>query len=205
MVDIRLGIEHLAAWLHNYDAHHQQGHDYRAKAALKRLHQLRCMADDPELPEDRKFAAQFAYLRRIEPMVFEEMVLEAFRQNGHMVRANVRYTGDGGIDGRVWVDDWRKVDPWFSRYNPDRIVRGWAGIQCKRYEGPVRQEHLRQFPADLARAGLVAGFFVHTGTTPKARTSPDHGTTRQGLEPPVQRISGRALLQLLTQGAPTCA
>ncbi len=200
MVDLRLGIEHLASWLHNYDVQHQEGHRQRVKAALQRLYQLRSMAADPELPEARKFAAQFAYMRRIEPMVFEEMILEAFRQRGFMVRANVRYTGDGGIDGRVWVEDWRQIDPWFSKRQPDRMVRGWAGIQCKRYEGAVRQEHLRQFPVDLAREGLVAGFFVHTGTTPKARKEAEGAASGSGLEPPVQRISGSKLLHLLSRG-----
>lgn len=197
MVDIRLGIEQLASWLHNYDVHHQEGHKQRAKATLQRLYCFRQIAANPDLSPERVFAAQFAYLRKIEPLLFEEIVLEALKQRGFMVRFNERYSGDGGIDGRVWIDDWRTIDPFFRKTHPDRMVRGWAGVQCKRYEGPIRAEHLRQFPEDLARENLVAGFFVHTGTTPKIHQGAAGCAPGNGLEPPVKRISGKALLRLL--------
>lgn len=199
VVAIRLAIEQLAACLHNYDVHQQEGHKRRAKAALARLYQFRAIGQDTALPESHRFAAQFAYLRKVEPLLFEEMVLEAFRQRKFMVRFNERYSGDGGIDGRIWVEDWRQIDPYFARRYPDRIVRGWAGLQCKRYQGAVRQEHIRQFPEDMAREGLVAGFFVHTGTTPKARNPQPDDFTESANLPPVKRISGKALLHLLSE------
>lgn len=203
-MDIRLGIEHLTAWLHNYDVQHQEGHKQRVLAAKKRFQRLQAIASNPEMTEDQRFATLFAYARKIEPMIFEELVLIAFKAKGFMVRGNAAYTGDGGIDGRVWVEDWRQIDPWFSRRHPNRIVRGWAGIQCKRYEGAVRREHIRQFPYDLAKAELVAGLFVHTGTTPKARPGSEQSPSPEDVDkdflPPVRILSGRSLIALLTGG-----
>jgi len=201
VVDIRLGIERLRAWLHNYEAHHQDGHRERAAAARRRRDRLRAIAADPGIDDAGRFARSLAYLRRIDPLVFEELVLAAFRDAGWTVRVNAAYSGDGGIDGRVWVDDWRTVDPWFAQHAPDRELRGWAGVQCKRYEGAVQREHLRQFPHDLARADLVAGFFVHTGTTPRRRTPPTVAEWRERLAlPPVRLLSGKCLVQLLVTG-----
>ena len=223
MVDIRVGIRNLEAWLHNARAHSADGHGERFNAAKKRLSKLAEIAENR--PKERVFPAQFAYLRKVEPMVFEEMVIQAFANGGFTRKANRQYTGDGGIDGRVWVDDWATVDPYFARRRHTEPVGGWCGIQCKRYEGPIHREHIRQFPVDLQRAGLVAGFFVHTGTTPKPRKTantpvsawmkePDGfapgtgsapgtgfapGTGSRAL-PPVRLISGRHLLAFLQGG-----
>ncbi len=198
MVDIRVGIEKIGAWLHNHEAHAQAGHKERVRAARARLDRLREMASDPHVPEKQRFARCFAYLRKIEPLVFEELILAAFRRAGFTVRVNEAYTGDGGIDGRVWIDDWREIDPWYARYRPDTVLRGWAGVQCKRYAGAVQREHLRQFPLDLEREGLIAGFFVHTGTTPHRRNKPTAQEWQERLAlPPVRMLSGLTLWDLL--------
>ncbi|MEX6059375.1 restriction endonuclease [Enterobacter hormaechei] len=39
------------------------------------------------------------YLRKIDPFVFEELLLEGFEAHGFRTIRNKRYTGDGGIDG----------------------------------------------------------------------------------------------------------
>lgn len=203
-MDLRVGLEQVAAWLHNYDVQHQEGHRNRVLAAKQRFQRLQYLATAPEIDDERRFGLLFSYVRKIEPMIFEELVLIAFKANGYMIRGNEAYTGDGGIDGRVWIDDWLEVDPGFAKRYPNRIVRGWAGIQCKRYAGAVRREHLQQFPHDLAKADLVAGFFVHTGTTPKSRpgagTQPKRNDEEQNWLPPVRRVSGGVLLHLLTAG-----
>ncbi len=85
------------------------------------------------------------YLRQMDPFVFEEMVLDTFQRHGWTVVRNRRYTGDGGIDGRV--------------YNGG----DWYGVQCKRIRGDVLLHVLLKFERDLKRNGLRKGFFVHTG------------------------------------------
>ncbi|WP_192840691.1 restriction endonuclease, partial [Enterobacter hormaechei] len=43
------------------------------------------------------------YLRKIDPFVFEELLLEGFEAHGFRTIRNKRYTGDGGIDGQVII------------------------------------------------------------------------------------------------------
>lgn len=45
------------------------------------------------------FPQKINYLRKIDPFVFEELLLEGFEAHGFRTIRNKRYTGDGGIDG----------------------------------------------------------------------------------------------------------
>ncbi|WP_349949896.1 restriction endonuclease, partial [Escherichia coli] len=47
------------------------------------------------------FPQKINYLRKIDPFVFEELLLEGFEAHGFRTIRNKRYTGDGGIDGQV--------------------------------------------------------------------------------------------------------
>jgi len=98
------------------------------------------------------------------------MVLDAFQKKGWIVERNTRYTGDGGLDGKVFRD------------------RHWIGIQCKRYRGAIQSAQVDQFARDLARFGLTEGYFVHTGRTPAGTRH------RQGN---VIILSGRELVDFL--------
>lgn len=89
-----------------------------------------------------------AYLRKVDPTTFEEMILELAEKDGCLVQRNARYSGDGGIDGRFHV-------PGESRK--------WI-IQAKRYSSVIRPQHVVEF-AELVRRAGVAGLFVHTGRT----------------------------------------
>lgn len=109
----------------------------------------------------------FGYLRKIDPLAFEELTLEAFRRAGHRVKRGRRYSGDGGIDGHVQVDG------------------RWVPIQCKRYRNAINPEHVRAFAA-LVFPGR--GFFVHTG-----RTGPASRANAQGID----IISGQKLIDLI--------
>lgn len=115
---------------------------------------------------------KFAYLRKIDPFTFEEMILEAYKLNGHKIKRNHRYTGDGGIDGRVWLDDELHL------------------IQAKRYSGHINASHVRDFCALVAGKGCK-GIFVHTGKTGEASRS------LANCDPAVSMISGQRLLELL--------
>lgn len=107
------------------------------------------------------------YTRKIDPLAFEELILEAFARSGHRVRRGRRYSGDGGVDGHVWID------------------KKWVPIQCKRYSGPINPAHVRDFSA-LVYPG--PGLFVHTGRTGPASRANASGITI---------ISGQKLINLI--------
>lgn len=88
------------------------------------------------------FGQKIAYLRKIDPFVFEELLLEGFERRGFEVIRNRRYTGDGGIDGRVKIDG-----------------QTWL-IQAKRYTSYIAVGHVRDF-SDLLNATGARGFFCH--------------------------------------------
>ncbi len=97
--------------------------------------------------------ATIAYLRKIPPLAFEELILSELRDRGHAIRRSPRYSGDGGADG-----EW------------DLNGRLWL-VQAKRYAQSVRPEHVAAFDALCRRRG-ARGLFVHTGRTgPKARAA----------------------------------
>ena len=94
--------------------------------------------------------AKIAYLRKINPFVFEELLLSAFLRKGCKVERNKRYTGDGGIDGKV-------------------IYKGQTYlVQAKRYTGHINPNHVYAFEDTISASGAKGGFFVHTGRTSKS-------------------------------------
>ena len=112
------------------------------------------------------------YLRKIDPLVFEELVLEAFARAGMRIRRGVRYSGDGGVDGHVWIG---------GRLCP---------IQCKRYRNAIDPRHVAAF-ADLAiHSRAPFAFFIHTGRTGDLSREAARGA-------PVEMVSGSRLLRLL--------
>ena len=86
------------------------------------------------------------YLRQIDPLAFEEVVMSALDDAGLLGLRNRSYTGDGGIDGVVW--------------NPRS---GWLAVQVKRYRAHICHGHLREFDDAILRAKFDGGVFVHTG------------------------------------------
>ncbi len=110
----------------------------QARGVLKKIR--------PWLGEPNGAARMFGYLRKIDALSFEELVLQAFVDMGWRVKRGTRYSGDGGIDGHVRCQG-----------NPY-----WIAVQCKRYSSSINPQHVRDF------AALVFprhGFFVHTGRT----------------------------------------
>lgn len=90
-----------------------------------------------------------SYLRKIDPYVFEELILTSFNEQGHRIKRNARYSGDGGLDGKVYI-------------------RGNLYlIQAKRYISFINTNHVQEF-AELISTNkdAVGGFFIHTGRTP---------------------------------------
>ena len=94
-------------------------------------------------------ARVISYLRKINPFVFEELILLAFEQHGFPTIPNKRYTGDGGIDGRVNV---------YGQIWP---------IQAKRYCKHIKKAHIEQFDKLIQNKNYPGGVFIHTGRTGK--------------------------------------
>lgn len=114
----------------------------------------------------------YARLRAMDPLAFEELLLERFERRGCKVVRNQHYTGDGGIDGQVVIDG---------------VV--WL-IQAKRYAGSIRPDYVAAFE-QLCRTRGQRGFFIHTGRTgPQSRSAVANGSA-------VYILSGRSLLALL--------
>lgn len=145
-------------------------HRWRRRQARAMCEQLR--------GRDRNQPAgiHYARLRAMDPLAFEELLLEAFEQRGHRVIRNRRYTGDGGVDGEVVIAGER-----------------WL-IQAKRYRDIIKPEHVRDF-ALLCAIRQQRGLFIHTGRTGgMSRTAVDGAIG-------IEIVSGQRLLALLT-GAP---
>lgn len=93
---------------------------------------------------------RLAYLRKIDPLTFEELLLEAFERRGHVVRRNASYSGDGGLDGSVVIEGETYL------------------LQAKRYGKHINRAHVAAFSAVLA-ARDCSGIFIHTGRTGSRR------------------------------------
>ncbi|MCC5670792.1 restriction endonuclease [Nostoc sp. CHAB 5784] len=75
------------------------------------------------------------------------MLLTCFERQGFMIRRNESYTGDGGLDGHVWLQGKLYL------------------IQAKRYKDTINPAHVQEFGQAIQNHGGVGGFFVHTGRT----------------------------------------
>lgn len=105
------------------------------KASARRHRRYRTKAERviqrlPQLPGD---AQRLAYLRKINPYVFEELLLLVFERQGYSIIRNASYSGDGGFDGQVFIDGQRYL------------------IQAKRYGKTITPAHIQQFGALLLR------------------------------------------------------
>lgn len=115
------------------------------------------------------------HLWSVDPFVFEELVLLSFRKAGYHIQRNKRYTGDGGMDGRM-----------------SKGGRRWL-LQMKRYGGHIDAADVRAF-AELCREHGVYGAFVHTGRT--------GGGAREAVREAenVFIVSGERLWRLIARG-----
>ena len=96
--------------------------------------------------QESGFARALGYLRKIDPLAFEELILTALEDDNVRVRRNLRYTGDGGVDGELM-------------YAGQRVL-----IQAKRYSAHIQRAHVAAFASLCATHGAL-GLFVHTGRT----------------------------------------
>ncbi len=143
-----------------------------ASARRHRRYQKRAASALSRLPQLRDDAARMIWLRKMNPYVFEEMLLTALSRQGFRIKRNASYSGDGGMDGQVWIAGQR-----------------WL-IQAKRYGATINAQHVVAF-GELVRKEACGGLFIHTGRTGEV--------SREAFRcwPNVTLISGQHLLQLL--------
>lgn len=110
---------------------------WRLLAAQRRLSTMQSMEPGPGL---------FRYVRKIDPFIFEEMLLFAFQTYGCEITRNARYTGDNGVDGQF-------------EYKGRRYL-----IQAKNYAGYIRTSDIQSL-GDQSHQNDAKGVFVHTGKT----------------------------------------
>lgn len=115
---------------------------WRIKASFKYLKKIESITGENE------FQLTIGYLRKIDPFIFEEMILSRLKLQGYKIYRNKRYTGDGGIDGKF-------------KYNGKLYY-----IQAKRYKSYITKSHVIDFN-NLIQKKKVKGLFVHTGKTGK--------------------------------------
>lgn len=101
----------------------------------------------------------FGYLRKVDPFVVEEIILNAIDQKMDVAEVirNDRYTGDGGIDGR------------FVYYpNSNKANKQLGIVQVKRYQSYINNKDVEIFEKQIEEENAGIGLFVHTGKTGKA-------------------------------------
>lgn len=151
---------------------HLPSHQKKVRMSRKVLRHLRAMQGDS------LDARCLAYVRKIDPLLFEELVLTALEEarGGVIVWRSLRYSGDGGFDGTWWCKG-----------------LGRGAVQSKRYQGHISAEHVRDFVRKVGSRGYRHGLFVHTGRTgADALSAARHRRMRF--------VSGRRLTRLLLEG-----
>jgi restriction system protein len=86
-------------------------------------------------------------LRKMNPYAFEELLLTCCQDQSWEIERNFKYSGDGGIDGRLTI--------------AGRLYL----IQAKRYRGYISPKHIRDFYQVIQGEKAMGGFFIHTGKT----------------------------------------
>jgi len=143
----------------------QRQHAWNEERSWKDLKTIRGM-----VPKDNP-ARVFAYLRKVDPYRFEDMILSELARRGLKIIRGTSYSGDGGIDGTFYLGKQLYL------------------IQAKRYAKYIKQEHVWAFDA-ICQRRKAKGLFVHTGKTPSSLRE----LKRQAGV--VRIISGEELLQL---------
>jgi restriction system protein len=119
--------------------------DWRINSAYKTLEKIKKIDNN---------AQRFSYLRKVDPFVFEEMILNSLSSIENVtIQRNKRYTGDGGFDGTFY-------------YENNGVVQKIL-IQAKRYSSHINPQHIKEFCEVVKKENADFGIFVHTGKTGK--------------------------------------
>ena len=119
----------------------------RKKSHRRRIIQAGRLFKKFKQPEFKSHPGKFfAYIKTIDPFVFEELLLLTFKSRGFKVIRNKRYTGDGGIDGIIILPSKQRI-----------------ALQAKRYQNHINVQHIKDFAAILKNHNCNAGYFIHCG------------------------------------------
>lgn len=153
-------IKLMGKWVHLYRI--QKG-----KTVLKKIKQISKEKDG------NSNARIISYLRKIDPYVFEEMMLSVIEDSNIRVYRNLQYSGDGGIDGIFKLD------------------KGKVLVQCKRYSNYINHSDVSKLAMKVKSDKYYLGLFVHTGKTGQQskKTTSEHGN--------VIFLSGSSLVDVL--------
>lgn len=144
--------------------HKKSNHRWRIKTSKRLITKLLAF-DNP--------SAQFAYLRKIDPYVFEELILSSLQRAGISVARGTRYSGDQGIDGSFFFGGQRYL------------------VQAKRYKSHINHNHVKDFD-NVCHRKNVFGVFVHTGRTGGSAKSIANASNRIAI------IGGQHMLDLIS-------
>jgi restriction system protein len=137
----------------------------KARKVLKKLHEI------AKVPNSN--GKLIVYLRKINPFVFEELVLTVIEESNIRIIRNKRYTGDGGIDGIF------------------KVKAGKVLIQCKRYGSYINNADVKDLCAKVKAGKYHFGIFVHTGKTG------DKAKDTMRVENNILFVSGSVLIDLI--------
>jgi restriction system protein len=163
-----LALIFVAVAINVFSKPYSKRHVRNIKASNRRLDKI------AEIGRFGGIGAQLAYLRKVDPYIFEEMILTAIERKTHAVIRNKSYSGDGGLDGAFVL-------------NGKKIL-----VQAKRYKGCISTKHVQDFITLCEREG-TRGIFVHTGRTPKPAFD-------MAIQSGVEILSGEKLISLLALG-----
>lgn len=135
-----------------------------SKSALKKIKSI-------ELP-----AQVITYIRKMDPFTFEEMILTSINRNTFVnIERNKRYTGDGGIDGKFYI-------------NGNLFL-----IQAKSYHGFVKTSDIEDLLKKTTSHNASGSLFIHTGKTSNV-------ALKRYSEGKVFIVSGHAMVALIQKG-----
>ena len=123
VVERRVAAKQLSRTSRVQNRTHTSKHRRNIQHSYLLVQQFRSEASLAKLP------AAIATLRRLDPYVFEELLLTCCEDQGWEIERNFRYTNDGGIDGRILI------------YNKLYL------IQAKRYKDYINPQHPIAFPS----------------------------------------------------------
>lgn len=148
-------------------------HLYRIKAARRVLNKLKKIKSIGDKKNENNGGQIISYLRKINPYVFEELILTVIEDSNVRIIRNKRYSGDGGIDG-------------IFKLKNNKIL-----IQCKRYKGHINNKDVMDLCNKVNLSKFDSGIFVHTGKTgDKARNT-------MNINNNIVFISGSVLIDLI--------
>jgi restriction endonuclease Mrr len=157
----------IKLFFHTHDLNSK--HTENKRLAKNKFDSLACLAKNTNIIAKRML---FHELRSMDPLVFEEFILESLLGCGYKIRRNKKYSGDGGIDGFVFVKG------------------NWTPIQCKRYRRHINNKHISDFSDVVIKNDYKYGLFIHTGKTgEKSKLTIENS--------PVVLISGEFLINLI--------